>query len=221
MKTRIAAIFLLAFLPLASADAADVAKFRIGGEEFSWKLPEGYCLPRGEYEALAQAGAASDTANVTDVTAYVCDKRGVLSNEYILLKTPTQALLAKMSRAELLNGLGAEFDKPELAAALKSDEMDKQVSTGLTKVFGPDIATKSAIAPLMRDEVCAYMGGKAVYTFGAKSEAAAVAICVTAVRNKIISFNVYSDFKDISSVSALLPRVRGFALDVIAQNENR
>jgi hypothetical protein len=98
-----------------AAEAADVT-FTVHDVTLTATIPAGYCVPMNKDKLIADTLATGDKENITLATLIRCDKAGRAEgpgNDYMLIKTPQNALATRIPRAELLTALGAEFGKAE------------------------------------------------------------------------------------------------------------
>ena len=202
----------LAAAPRATADAS----FRVGGVAFQLPLPSGYCLPRGLQVDVAQLVAAGDSENVTHLTLLPCNAAVAgpelgSQNDYILIKTPKQALIAEVSREELLQGIGEAFENPAFTEALASGQMLKDAGKGVGNVIGTTVDLSGTVAPRGKDESCAYLGGTLAVASPATSYTLAVGACITAVGGRVLAVYWYGPDEGPAGVARLLVKAKGLA----------
>ena len=206
-------MFVMAALLLASATAAGAtgptASFRFGGVEFEAPIPEGYCLPQGAEIDVAQLVAAADQDNVTHLTLYRCGPQDGVRTDYILVKTPRQALFANLEREQALVAMSQVFENPEFESAL--DSAPEQVEGNVSSVVGREVDLTGRIRPLGRDETCAYMGGTFQVTGEQISYPISAGVCMTVVSGRLVSINYYGPDRGEAGVRDLLVRAKGFA----------
>ena len=188
MKRGIAVIALCLFTPTASlADVPPPATFQVGGVNFAMQLPSGYCLPTGQHAALAQLLAATDPTNVTDVALFRCGAPVITdADDYTIIKTPVRVLTETVTRQQVLESVGAEFDKPEFAVLLKSGAIDKQVADNFNKAVPADAKFDGALRPLGRDDTCAYIGGTVAVEGKGLRYTQAVGGCITSIGGRVV-----------------------------------
>jgi hypothetical protein len=207
----------------ADPPAAPRASFRVGGVEFQLPLPSGYCLPRGLQVDVAQLVAAGDTANVTDLTLFPCaaptggPDLGT-QKDYVLIKTPKQAMLTQVTRKELLEGLGEAFDNLAFTEALASGKLMKDAGQGVSEVVGTKVDLSGNVAPRGKDDVCAYLGGTMTVTAAVKSYDLSVGACITAVGGLILTIYWYGPDEGPASVARLLVKAKGVARTITSRN---
>jgi hypothetical protein len=188
-------------------DDAPRGAFRIATVAFHAPVPEGFCLPEGKDAAAAQLVAAADRDNVTHLTVVHCDEKRRWT-DYFLIKTPTAALMATMTNAELQQAL-----EPILIKGLDSDAITKSASEQLSGTLQSKIDLKGRIEFLGKDDSCLYLGG----VLNLKGEAdgsgytLAMAQCITVVEGKALTVYRYGDGEDRKAVEALMPSARAFA----------
>lgn len=205
--------------PLA---AAAQASFSVGGVEFGLPLPSGYCLPRGQQVDIARLVAAGDTANVTHLTLFPCDAALDASGlgaqkDYILIKTPKQALSAQVTRDELLKGLGDAFESPAFTQALASGELLKEAGKGVSNAVGRTVDLSGNVAPRGKDDLCAYLGGVMAVASSVKSYTLAVGTCITAIGGRVLSVYWYGSNERPAGVARLLVRAKGLAQTITSR----
>lgn len=200
-----------------SAGKTGDIKFQVAERQLSWSLPDGYCLPEGDLAGVAQIVASADTTNVTNLTLYRCNS--LTPDNQILIKTPRSALMAQVSRAELLESVGKEFESSEFAEALSSGKVDGAAAEGLKSVFGDDLQATTTIKPLGRDEVCAYMGGSVRIESANGASSELVGVCITSVNSKVVLIYRYGEANDVENIIPLVKMTRTLADSLIARNE--
>ena len=183
-----------------------VGSFRISGVGFEMPVPAGYCLPDGKQSDVAQFMAAADKQNVTDLTLFACP--GEWKNDYILIKTPVDVLLADVGREEALKALGAAFDNPVTKEAFSSGKLLTDAGKGISEVAGRKVDLTGEIKPLGRDEACAYLGGTTEVKAPNVSYRISVGGCITVVGRRILTVFVYGPDKGSAGVAALVARSR-------------
>jgi hypothetical protein len=207
-----------AMIAVEPVRAAEVQKgilsFRSGGVAFKMPLPKGYCLPSGTDIDAAQLMAAGDTENVTHALLVRCDANSgeaLGAKDYLILQTPRQALLAPVTRGELLQAVGAEFEKPEFSAAIAGGEIEQEVEKSFGKVLGTEVTFDGAIRPLGRDDVCAFMGGVIEFKAVAVGYKISAASCITSIGNRVMAINWYGPDTHAAAIAELLKKARGVA----------
>jgi hypothetical protein len=225
MRSIVAAIWLgmtgLGGTALAAAPPAPAeASFRVGGVAFQLPLPAGYCLPRELQVDVAQLVAAGDTDNVTDLTLFPCNapvsgaEMGA-QKDYILIKTPKQALIAQVSREELIRGMGEAFEKPAFTEALASGQLLDRAGKGVSDVLGTKVDLSGGVAPRGKDDFCAYLGGTMAVASSIKSYTLAVGACITAVGGRVLAIYWYGPDEGPASVARLLVKAKGLATTIV------
>jgi hypothetical protein len=192
--------------PSPSASAA----FRMVGTEFLVPLPDGYCIPTGEDVDVAQLMAAGDPDNVTHLTLYPCVKEendGGAGN-YVLIKTPRESVAGRISRPELLNAIGAEFESEDFKAMMASQGFLKEAGNDLGKVVGTKVDLGGAIRPLGKDDFCAYMGGVVKVGMGGQAYDQAAGGCISAVGERVLTVFWYGKDTTDAGVGSLLSKSR-------------
>lgn len=216
MKHHVAGALLLISASQA-AQAETAASFRFGGVEFEVPLPAGYCLPQGQDIDVAQVLAAADHSNVTHLTLQRCHHEDGPLLDYILIKTPTQALLARVGREELLEGVGQAFDAAPFASAIESGEFLSEAAEGLSSATGTLVDMSGGIRPLGRDSMCAYLGGIVEISSGVASYSISIGSCITAISDRVVAVHWYGPDTGSAGVAALLTRARRLAETISAR----
>jgi hypothetical protein len=211
MWRRLKAVASMATACLAATAAAaqtkpEVGSFRISGVSFEMPAPPGYCLPKGKDVDVAQLLAAGDTQNVTHLTLVRCSADS--PNDYILVKTPTGALLADVGREDALKALAAAFDEPALKDKFSSGKILAEAGEAISGTLHRKVDITGEVKPAGRDQACAYMGGTTDVKAPETSYRVSVGGCITAVGRRIVSLFVYGPDKGASGVTALLGRAR-------------
>ena len=205
---RFAAALLLVGTTAAGA-AGPTASFRFGGVEFEAPIPEGYCLPQGADIDVAQLIAAGDRDNVTHLTLYRCGPHEGVRTDYILLKTPRQALFANLEREQLLAAMAQVFESPEFESTVAA--MPDRVAGDLSTVVGRDVDLAGRVRPLGRDDTCAYMGGTLQVSVAQVTYPISLGLCMTVVSGRLVSVNYYGPDRGEAGVRDLLARAKLFA----------
>jgi hypothetical protein len=210
---------LLLAIATAGSMTGPVAHFHTAGADFALQLPAGYCEPRDSFIDVAQAVASLDNANVTIFTAFACDAKGLKADNPLLIKTPKEALLARLDRNTINAEMQAEFNKPEFKAMTESGNIETEAAKSIKDVLKTDVELKTQIKPVGQDAVCNYLGGTLALANAGKTSVGAMAACLTVVNQRLLIIYMYSDYVGQPSIAALLPRVRAVADDMIARNE--
>jgi hypothetical protein len=227
MRTKLAVLCVAAICLGAAPNALAAPKpaeasFRVGTVELKLPLPSGFCLPRGLQADVAQLVAAGDNENVTHLSLFPCNAAvagpdlGAQKN-YILIKTPKQALIAQVGRAELLQGLGEAFEKPAFTEALASGKFMKDAGKGMGEVIGTKVDLSGDVAPRGKDDFCAYLGGTMAVASAIKSYKLSVGACITSVGGRILSIYWYGPDDGSSGVARLLMKAKGLAQTIEAR----
>jgi hypothetical protein len=214
--TTVAAFFLA-----QTATAADTLSFSIGDTEIASILPAGYCLPDSSAKAAAQLTAAADNENVTHATIIKCAAPGQAQgmDDYMILKTPAQVLLPKVTQNELFAELEKVFGTQEFKKETSSEAMQQTVSGNFERVLGTPIQMDGTLHPAGKDDACLYLAG--VVGFDAKGVTPykrGVAVCITTVRNKILSVNAYVPGDNAQAVAVAMQNAYKFAILLKSEN---
>jgi hypothetical protein len=199
----------------APAAAQSTGSFRLGGMQFTVPIPAGYCLPSGSNIEVAQLLAAADDRNVTHLTLYRCGQSGAAITDYILIKTPIEALLIRASREQLLQALGAEFQGP-LGSAAGAEALTNQAESRVSSVLGAEVNLTGVVRPLGLDSFCAYMGGTMQVTSSLGNYTGSLGMCMTAVSERMVTINWYGADGGSAGVAELLRRSRQLAERITA-----
>ena len=218
MRTIGAAALLLAApgVLAAAPEPSRQASFRVGGVELQAPIPAGYCMPAGTEVDVAQLLAAGDDQNVTHLTLVRCRAPGApertgLGSDYILVKTPKQALLVEIGRDQMLAAMGQAFENPALAEALASGKPAEDAEKSLSRVIGDKIDLSGNVVPLGRDDVCAYLGGIVNVSTSTQSYRISLGACMTAVGGRLLAIYRYGPDEGQAGVARLLVKAKEFA----------
>ncbi len=196
-----------------SANQNETVAINIGGTPIIAPIPAGYCIPSGKFVTVAQLLAAVDRRNVTHATFYACaDGKNIDKNaDYILLKTPNEALIAKLTLNKLLTEIGSVFDNTFFIKAINSEKMDHDLEKSMKSVLHTDVNAAVNIRPLGKDDRCAYMGGTAKLEGSGLTSNVAVGLCMTVVGDRLISINYYGSDTSIKGVVNLTKKAKAYA----------
>lgn len=192
-------------LPAAaqSVEAAESAEFAWQGKAYSLAIPEGFCLPGKEYQAMSKQMAAGDSQNETVLHLRNCEEP---SGHYILIKTPRAVPAMNLQKstfirliAEQLNGDAVEEGKQVGARDVET------MSDGKLKVDGRNYGYAGY------DEDCAYMSGTLDVAAGQQMATTRAGSCITLVGTASFAVHTYDYRPDGESVDALRARSRGVA----------
>jgi hypothetical protein len=208
-----AAAALATAIPSAAAEAAPAA-FRSGGVEFQVPPPAGYCLPRGDQIDVAQLLAAGDPLNVTHLTLLPCAEKSAGSHDYIVLKTPKEALLVRLELAPFLKEIGAAFDSQEFKAGIASGTYLQESGKSMSAVMGTQIDLTGDVRPLGKDDRCAYIGGTLKVAAKLANYTLAVGMCMTVVAGRLITINWYGPDTGSRGVAELLMKSKRLAAEM-------
>jgi hypothetical protein len=199
------------------AVAQESASFRFAGMQFEVPLPAGYCVPRGEDVDSAQVLAAADPGNVTHLTLVPCRPgEGPGAAEYILIKTPVQALTVRIGREQFLSGMEAAFrDGPFNSAAFR-ESINADAARNLERVTRTPVNLGGIVRPLGLDATCAYLGGTVEVRSPGANFQRAVGICMTAISDRPLNINWYGPDRGSDGVADLLVRSRALAERITA-----
>ena len=210
MKFRLlVAALVLAACPASAAEPK--ATFRSGGVDFELAVPAGYCLPKGPQIEVAELVAAGDKQNVTHLMLVPCAPKTGIADDYILLKTPVQAILATLDRQQFLKEAGAAFDSPEMNALLSSGKVAQESGQSVSEVLGTRVDLSGNLRPIGKDDVCAYLGGTMAVASNAASYRISVGMCMTVVAGRLITINWYGPDKGSTGVAELLVKAKRLA----------
>lgn len=210
---KMLAAALVALTPAAAVRAAP-ASFRSGGVEFQMPIPAGYCLPKGSQIDIVQLLAAGDDRNVTHLTLLPCVEKKGIDRDYIVLKTPKEALLVPLDRAKFLEELGAVFESQEFRSELASGNILQESGKAAGAVVGTPIDLTGDIRPLGKDERCGYMGGTLKVASAVANYTLAVGMCMTVVAGRLLTINWYGPDTGSRGVAELLQKSRRLAGEI-------
>jgi hypothetical protein len=204
-----AAAMAAAAAPAASArssESSKSARFRINGVDLEMPVPAGYCAPTGRLVDVAQLTASMDKDNVTHLTFYTCPT--VSETDYILVKTPNQALLVDMDREQVANAVGAAMETPAIRDQLDYDAMRKRAAEGASEALHTKVEDSGEIRPLGHDSACGYVGGTMEVSAQAIRYRISLGACISAVGRRVVTVFVYGPDRGDAGVQALLGRAR-------------
>jgi hypothetical protein len=176
MIRTLSGLLMLAAATPASAQDAETARFQVTGVEISVPIPKGYCLPQGRGVTVAQLVAASDNANVTDLTLHQCgdETRFV---DYYLLKTTKSLLALNISRGELIAAMVEALDDPAVKASIDPARLSPEIERSFSEVTGQKTAITSGLRWVGHDDVCIYLAGIVTFKGEAGESRRAVSGC--------------------------------------------
>lgn len=187
----------------AAPGEAGAITFAIGSADLSMDAPEGYCLPEGEFAALAEQTAAIDPQNDTLVSLVACNRTDGTEpwEDYILIKTPKAMRNTSVGLDEFLREMeqaaqqGAFGDLP---TSLDIDEMELQIDARAFGYAGTD-------------DRCTYLSGTMTAQAAESTADALAATCMTVADSRMISVNVY-DYR--TQNRSTVAQMRAFARQV-------
>ncbi len=180
--------------------------FRLSGAEFKVPPQEGLCPPSGKNIDLDQLVAAADTQNITHYSLLSCseqrDDKPIMN--YLIIKSPKQALTVRVNRKAFLDGLGQAFENPEFKKYLESGEVEREVEKGFSEVANQKLRLDTSIEPYGRDDVCGYLGGIAKYTQVPETYAIAMGACLTSIADRVIFIYHFGDDLSPEGIGSLM-----------------
>ncbi|NML07486.1 hypothetical protein [Sphingomonas sp. G-3-2-10] len=185
--------------------------FEVGGVAFTPPMPEGYCPATAAQQPLDQYAATLDKDNLTSITLHSC---GASANmlDYIIIKTPHAVAGTAVTRAQVLESLGPDFDSKD-GKPFNLEDTETMLSGALAETTGKKAEVSLDLRPRGKDDVCGYFGGFNVTTpAGGKKIEMTVGSCITAVDGRVLVLNFYAAGNDPATLAALLRRSRAFAL---------
>lgn len=198
-------------LALGAVGAAPATTdFEVGGLKFRLMIPKGFCLPEGEMVTRAAQTAASDPANVTDVSLVEC---GVTTlPELVAIKTLRMYEKTALEREALVAGVAAAL--PAITAPAAEQKLMDQSESNIASVTGAKIDLKGALRGQGRDAVCAYLGGSIDVAVQDQKATGLLGACMTVVGTR--QFSVYRvSYKPLPDGGArLLAETRAIALAI-------
>ncbi|MEO7248041.1 MAG: hypothetical protein ABIW31_06265, partial [Novosphingobium sp.] len=218
MRKFVAYILLVApfyFGTAVCADAPNEVTVTIGADQFVMPVPVGFCVPvTAEDKAVEQMTAAIDTHNVTVATFMACGREGVAPmKDYVLVKVPTQALMAKLEKVDTLNQIERAVAAPKFANMGPTIKQEVEKSAG--KVIGGKTEFTGDFGYRGRDADCIYFGGRmnvSVATAGL-ADSGFNGSCGSVVGGKYLVVHVY-DFTPTGKVSELMEQARQIMLSM-------
>jgi len=204
-------LVLLAAATMAHSIAPRFSDVQIGAVSVRIPFPKDYCKPTGKAAAAAQLLAAADDRNVTLLTLVKCGPNASLS-DYLIVKTPIEALNADVDRSTLIEMMSKEFDKPEFKA--KMGTLANDASNRLSQVGATTVKIDAAIGPRGHDDTCVYMGGSGTENVGNETFPKVMGMCMTAVASRMINLHAYKRATDAQAYQPLLPFLHNWALQL-------
>jgi len=201
-----------------AAEAADVT-FTVHDVTLTATIPAGYCVPMNKDKLIADTLATGDKENITLATLIRCDKAGRAEgpgNDYMLIKTPQNALATRIPRAELLTALGAEFGKAEWQSGATGKAATADAAKGLSDAFSTPVDIQGDIAPRGTDGDCAYLGGTLNVNGGGVSYPIILGGCITSAANKVVAVYTYDDPGKGGGVAGKMRAARNVAMSIKA-----
>lgn len=209
IRTILSAVALALAVPAFAQDA----HFQVTGVEIAMPIPKGFCLPQGKGVAIAQLVAASDDANVTDLTLHKCGDETQFVDYYIL-KTTKELLAVAISRADLIAELVKALDDPAVKMAVDPARLAPDIERSFTSVTGRKATIDGGIRWLGHDDACVYMAGVITLKTERGDSVRAVSGCMTAVAGRAVNVYRYSDGADPTNATRHLPDVKAMALSM-------
>lgn len=200
-------------LALGAVGAAPATTdFEVGGLKFRLTIPKGYCLPEGEAALRAAQAAASDPANVTDLSLIECGVTAPALPELVAIKTLKIYETTPLEREALIAGAAAAL--PTITAPDAQQKLMDQSENNIANATGARVELKGALRGQGRDAVCAYLGGSIDVGVGDKKVTGLLGVCLTVVGTR--QFSVYRvSYKPLPDGGArLLAETRAIALAI-------
>jgi hypothetical protein len=192
-----------------AADAAKVARFKIGAVGFEMPVPEGFCPPTAAQAAALEVTNQADTQNVTDLMLFACATAGAAPKEFVLLKSPKAMLDVDLTREDMLKLLGTAFESPAFKEGMQAGIAD--MSRSVQARSGQKLEMTGDTGPRGRDEVCAYIGGTSLVNGPGGSARVSMGACLTVVGGRFITLAVGAPATNEAAVPALMARARRLA----------
>lgn len=204
----LSAVFALA----AAAGAPTTADFTVGGLAFRATIPAGYCLPEGEQVQVQARVAASDPANITDLTLIECGVRAPALPELIVLKTLRAFERTPLERQSFIVQMAAAL--PAVTQPAEQQKLLDQAEDNIAGATGAKVDLKGTLRGQGSDNVCAYIGGSVDVAAADRKATGLVGGCATVVGSR--QFTIYRvSYKPRSDGGAgLLAEARALALKI-------
>jgi hypothetical protein len=205
----------------ASGDNPRTVQFSLPGADISFPLPDGYCVPTGQYQAAASVTAAGDATNATDVSFDSCSEMsagGELSH-YGMVKTPKENLVQTANRADLVAEFKGMMGDGSMKKILEDPGIAQAADKDVGKVLGQSFKSKTSIQPVDVDADAAYMAGTLVITLDKETHVQAVGVGVTVIKGKVILYYFYAPYSGLQDVAAVLKTAKTETARFIRQNE--
>lgn len=195
----------------ADATATDrTATFSLPGGSFKAPVPEGYCVPTGEYDANAKITAAADTANLTDISFTGCAEMqaGLDQVTWAMIKTPLESLKESAgARHDVIDYFKNQIKPEDLKKW--TDEAQTSTNAQAQTIYGKDLKIATEVKPLAADAFGAYLGGTISVDVAADKKILLTCVYgITVVNDRIFTLYFYSPYRDARDVVALLAKVQ-------------
>lgn len=199
--------------PGRESDRGGQERFRIAQSEFTMPVPEGYCLPEGDAAAAVQVTASIDQANLTLADFGACGRDLPVNyfDDYIILKTPRNALTLQANKPEFFPLLGAALK--ELPIREIGDQGAAEAQRQLSELAGRETAVEFRVSNFGSDDECHYMHGSGMVGTADNMEPGVMVACLTIRGPKIITVYAYN-FMDAPDVEGMRAVVRKVALSI-------
>jgi hypothetical protein len=219
-RIAVLAVFLsCAAAGAAGADPANaIAAFSLPGGNFNVPLPDGYCIPTGEYEASAKITAAADADNLTDISFTSCSEMAANqpATTWGMIKTPLSTLKsAAGSRSELIDYFKTQVHPEDMKRWTDEASSEGQAQ----KVAGADTKIEASLKLLDTDAYGAYSGGTlSAAPAGGKGVVLGCAFGVTIANNRVFTLYLFAPYEGAKDVVNLLAKVKTATRAFVAAN---
>lgn len=205
---------LIALAAPAAAQQSGTVSFSVGGVDFTAPMPAGYCAPTGDRIESAQAAAALDKNNVTNLTLDSCGPAADPA-DYLIVKTPVDLVSTPMRLRDLLRDPG--FARPSEPEA--PPETERRMEAAASAKRGEPVDLSGGVAALGHDAVCGYLGGTIAVAATGATDYFSLGGCMTVVGERVLTVFFYARGNDPAIVTRLRAKARAFALSISVRKE--
>jgi hypothetical protein len=192
--------------PAPAPAPARMATFLFSGMQYSFPLPDGFCIPAGRYAEHARRTADGDATNVTSLSFSDCAsmaRNGALMR-WGMIKTPRSLASTDVGTRQSVIA--------ELKGQFASGEFERSMNQGMSNASPDGVTTK--VAPLGTDPNGAYVGG----TLSLNGRIFAAAWGMTAVKRRLLAVYIYIPYNSQADVQAVINMVRTATARMVAAN---
>lgn len=184
--------------------------FNLKGDNFSFAIPSGYCLPTDEQKPFTDRIASADPINYTLLSVQLC---GSFGEDYLLVKSPKAMPPLDIPKSAFLD-LMTQHILSEQGQKDFKEGMAKG-GEGLDKEFDGEIKIGSGTVDYSgTDEECLYMSGTLVVETAGGAAPINIAACMTLIDKRQFTVAAYDFAEGGIPMKALKDRSRDAALRI-------